>query len=453
MAVIYRILALLPGQPGWFLSYDRYVPISRTTPAKTVKRHKVSYAEGVALYLGAVLGTGVLGLPALAARTAGPASLLAWAAVALVSAPLAATFAALAARYPDAGGVSTFARRAFGRRAAAVTGWWFYIGVPLGGVPAGALFAGAYVAAATGGGRVTAVLVGGALFLVAIGANLVGLRLSARLQLALSGLLAALLVVAVAVSAPAARAANLHPFAPHGLGAIGSAALLIVWSFTGWEAVTHLAGEFASPGRDIRRATVTAVITVAVLYLALATVTILVLGPTAERTDAPLALLLGRAFGSSATTLAAVVALVVTLGTMNTFLASLAKLGAALGRDGALPGWLAHGSQTGEAPRRSLLAVGGISSAGLVVIGLAGISARPAVLLATSCFVGVYGMAAGAGIRLLPPGVTRGAAVVSLLLALLLAWTAGWYLTWPVLLAIGAICFAPPDAATAHPPA
>ena len=63
------------------------------------------------------LGTGVIALPALAAEIAGPASLLAWVALIVLSAPLAVTFAALGARYPDAGGVSTYVRTAFGASA------------------------------------------------------------------------------------------------------------------------------------------------------------------------------------------------------------------------------------------------------------------------------------------------------------------------------------------------
>ena len=398
----------------------------------------MSYPEGVALYLGAVLGTGVLGLPALTADTAGPASLLAWGGIALLSAPLAAMFAALAARHPDAGGISTFARRAFGPRAAAVTGWWFYIGVPLGGVPAAALFAGAYVAAAVGAGHATAVGAGSALFLTAVAANLVGLRLSGRLQLVLSGLLVVLLVVAVTFSASHAQSSNLHPFAPHGWDAIAPAALLLVWSFTGWEAVTHLAGEFAHPARDVRRATTTAVVAIGVLYLAVAAATILVLGPTAGGTDAPLALLLSQAFGGSATTVAAVVAVI---GTMNTWLASFAKLGAALGRDGVLPAWLAHGSRVGEVPRRSLITVAALSAAALLALGISDVSVRPAVLLATACFVAVYAIAAAAGVRLLPPGAGRRCAILSLLVALVLVWTAGWYVLWPATLAGGALWY------------
>ncbi len=93
--------------------------------------------QGAAVSIGAVLGTGVIALPALAAQIAGPASLVAWVALILLSVPLAWTFAALGARYPDAGGVSTYVRNAFGGRAAAVVGWCFYFAVPV-GAPAAA---------------------------------------------------------------------------------------------------------------------------------------------------------------------------------------------------------------------------------------------------------------------------------------------------------------------------
>ncbi len=105
-------------------------------------------AQGAAVSIGAVLGTGVVSLPALAARIAGPAALLAWVALIALSVPLAGSFAA---RYPDGGGVATYARIAFGRRAATAVGWCFYFAIPA-GAPAAAMFGGAYVAAAFGGG-------------------------------------------------------------------------------------------------------------------------------------------------------------------------------------------------------------------------------------------------------------------------------------------------------------
>src|SRR5678815_4170216 len=112
---------------------------------------RLSVSQGAAVSIGAVLGTGVISLPALGAQVAGPASLVAWAILVVLSVPLAMTFAALGARYPDAGGVSTYVRRAFGHRSATVVGWTFYFAVPI-GAPAAGFMAGAYVEAAFGGG-------------------------------------------------------------------------------------------------------------------------------------------------------------------------------------------------------------------------------------------------------------------------------------------------------------
>jgi amino acid efflux transporter len=42
---------------------------------------------------------------------------------------------------------------------------------------------------------------------------------------------------------------------------------------------------------------------------------------------------------------------------VNAYFAGAAKLGAALGRDGALPAWLAQGSSAGDVPRHGLAVV------------------------------------------------------------------------------------------------
>src|SRR5919112_1885081 len=130
----------------------------------------MTVTQGAALTIGAVLGTGVISLPALAAEAAGPASLLAWAGLLLLSVPLATTFAALGARYPDGGGVSTYARRAFGARAATVVGWCFYFAIPI-RVPTADSFAGAYLADAAGAGRATQLLSTGAIILLVAAMN------------------------------------------------------------------------------------------------------------------------------------------------------------------------------------------------------------------------------------------------------------------------------------------
>src|SRR5690242_14029705 len=140
-----------------------------------VRASGLSALQGTALYVGAVLGTGVIALPSLAAEVAGPASLVAWVLLAVLSAPLALTFAALGARHPAAGGVPTSARLAFGDRSGAVVGWCFWFAIPPGSAAA-ALFAGGYVSAATGGSDLATAVTGVVLVLVVTAANAAGVR-------------------------------------------------------------------------------------------------------------------------------------------------------------------------------------------------------------------------------------------------------------------------------------
>jgi amino acid efflux transporter len=320
-----------------------------------------------------------------------------------------------------------------------VVGWCFYFAVPV-GAPAAALFAGAYTAGVLGGGQATATATAFVLMAIVTAANLGGVRVSGRLQLGLAGLLVTLLLVATLTSLPHARLANLTPFAPHGWLAIAPAAALLVWSFAGWEAITHLAADFRRPARDLPRAATIAVIVVGVLYLGVAGATVLVLGAAASESSAPLADLLAIGVGGPARFLAALAAVLLTLGTMNAYYAGAAKLGAALGRDGALPAWLAVGSEAGEVPRRSLAVVSGAAALALAAVTAAGVGVRPLVLLTTGCFVLVYALGTAAAIRLLPPGsaARRMAFVALVAVAALLAATGG-YLLWPLALAAVAL--------------
>lgn len=359
--------------------------------------------QGTALSIGAVLGTGVITLPALAAGIAGPASLVAWAALVVLSVPLASTFAALGARHPDGGGVSTYVRRAFGDRAAGAVGWCFYLAIPVGAPPA-SMMAGGYVADVVGGGRTTTLVVAAALILGTGLMNAAGLRFSGRVQLGLATVLALLMTATMAVALPHGRTASLTPFAPHGWGAVGSAAAVLVWGFAGWEAVASLAGDYRNPRRDVPRATGIAVAVVGVLYLGLAATSVLVLGPAAGSSAAPLSDLMAIALGEQARVVTGVVAVLLTLGAMNAYFAGGSRLGASLARDGALPAWLAKGSGTGEVPRRSIAVIACASAAALTLTAVLDLGMTPLMLLATGCFTLVYVLGTASALRLLRRG-------------------------------------------------
>ncbi len=390
--------------------------------------------RGSALYVGALIGPGLLLVPALAAQAAGAASILAWGGLLVLSAPLAVTFAALAVRHPVAGGVSVYVREGLGAAAGAVTGGWFLTAVLL-GAPAVSLIGGYYVADLTGSGTPVAAAVGLAMFAAVLAANLFGLRISSGFQLALSSVLIVVIAIAVAVALPSRGGDNWTPFAPHGWWAVGAAANVLVWLFIGWEAVAQLAGDFRRPEHDLPRAMALAFGVVTALYVALAVATIGVTADTGSRV--PLADLVAVGFGRAGRDATAVLAVALTMGTMNVYLGGAAKLTAAIAAEGALPRWLA-GDAHRSVPRRPLFLIATVGAALLAVL-LAGASSTEDLIRATSaCFVAVYALALISAIRILD-GRVRLAAGFTLVLILALAVFSSWFLFVPVVSGAGAL--------------
>ncbi|WP_368498672.1 APC family permease [Herbiconiux sp. A18JL235] len=399
----------------------------------------VGWAQGAALYVAAVLGTGILVLPALAAQVAGPGSILAVLALIVLSVPLAGTFAALAARHPDAGGVATFVRLALGPTAARMAGYWFFFGVCVGS-PVVALLGAEYLVAVLGAERWVAFVVAPALIALPLASNLFGLRFSGRAQLALSGLLVAVVVGVVVVAAPAGAAANVEPFLPHGWAGVGAAISLFVWAFAGWEAVTHIAGEFRRPRTTIPLATAIAIVVVGACYLGLQLVTVAVLGDAAGSSPVPLLDLVDATAPSWGRVAVASVAGIVAVGVLNAYLGAFAKLGASLGRDGDLPSALGRGAEAGGVPRRALAVVALLAAGYYTAMVLTGGELTPFILIHTSCMVAVYALGVVAALRILPRfGAGWWCAAVSVLLVGGLVVLAGGNLLVPALLAVAAL--------------
>ena len=398
------------------------------------ERGSLGVLRGSALYVGALIGPGVLLVPALAAQAAGAASIVAWGGLLVLSAPLAITFAALGVRHPVSGGVATYVREGFGDGAAAVTGGWFLCAVLLGG-PAVSLIGGYYVADLTGSGTLVATLVGLAMFGTVMLANVLGLRVSSSFQLGLASVLVVVVAVAISVALPSRGGHNWTPFAPHGWWAVGTAANILIWLFVGWEAVAQMVGDFRRPEVDLPRAMAVAFGVVTVLYAGLAVATIGVTG--GSRSRVPLADIVSVGFGRIGRDATAVLAVALTMGTMNVYYGGAAKLAAALAEEGALPPWFA-GDAHRSVPRRPLAVIAVISVT--VIAGLvAGFSSTDDLVRATSaCFIAVYVLAIGSAIRILR-GRIRIAAFLALILTVALGIFSAQYLAVPVVVAFGAL--------------
>ncbi|MEZ5190325.1 MAG: amino acid permease [Schumannella sp.] len=419
-------------------------PAATPSPAPdadaALTRHgSIGLAPASALYIAAVLGTGILVLPGLAADAAGPAAVLAVAAVVLLSIPLAGTFAALAARYPDAGGVATFVRLALGETAARATGYWFFFGVAF-GAPVVASLGGENVVAALGLPRGLVPVIGLAFLVATFILAAFGLRVSGTVQLVLSALLVVIVVIVVASAVPAAEPAQFAPFLPHGWAGVGVAISLFVWAVAGWEAVTHIAAEFRNPSRTIPLATAIAVGVVGVAYLALQIATIAVLGADEPSSAVPLIDLVAITLPGVGPLIVGIIAGIVVVGVLNAYLPAFANLGASLGRDGHLPRWFAKGADAGEVPRRALALF-----AALMVIYVGAffafrIDLATFILIHTSSMVAIYAVGTFAAVRLLPRfSAGWWMALVSVILCAGLVVLAGWHLVLPAGFAVVAI--------------
>jgi amino acid efflux transporter len=266
-------------------------------------------------------------------------------------------------------------------------------------------------------------------------ANVLGLRVSSRFQLVLSTVLFSVVAVAVAVALPSHGGDNWTPFAPHGWWAVGTAANILIWLFIGWEAVAQLAGDFRRPEVDLPRAIALAFVAVTVLYIALAVATIAVSGRMNSKV--PLADLIAIGFGRAGRDATAVLAVALTMGTMNVYLGGAAKLAAALARDGALPLWVA-GDDQHSVPRRPLAVIAAFGT--VLLIGLvAGFSSTDSLIRATSaCFIAVYLLALASAVRILD-GRIRMAAFSALAVIVVLAVFSSAYLLVPAGAALAAL--------------
>jgi amino acid efflux transporter len=185
---------------------------------------------------------------------------------------------------------------------------------------------------------------------------------------------------------------------------------ILVWAFVGWEIMASLSGRYHTPTRDIARAAGGALAVVTVLYIGIAFCTVAVLG--ADPGPAPLSALLVTGTGEGARPVMTVVAVLLTVATINTYFAGAAELGASLARDGSLPAALAVRSGPGDIPRRALALVAVLALVTTAVLGAVGRDTDSTLLFTTGTFSLVYLVGTAAALRLLR-GWGRLAAAVS----------------------------------------
>ncbi|MDQ0340472.1 amino acid efflux transporter [Caldalkalibacillus uzonensis] len=326
----------------------------------------ITLSQGIALYVAAILGSGILFLSASTATVAGPASILAWLIMILFSFPLAYTFAVLSRSYPDAGGAATFVRLAFGQHLGNLVGWFYFLTAAVGQMIV-ALTGANYIGVAFQLSAAEVAMIACGILVSAGVSNHFGLQVSGRVSLVLSTILLTMLCAAVVVTFPYMNWDQFQPLAPHGWLPVGTAIVMIFWSFFGWEAISNLAERFKHPQKDLIRSALLSATIIGIVFLLLSIVTV---GSgtygSIQTNTSPIGVMIHRGLGFQAQVITAILALIICMGTTNAFVASLAQLGYALSRDGAFPAWLFYLNARTQTPTRVVWLV--ILFAGLGVI-------------------------------------------------------------------------------------
>ncbi|MGI3781360.1 MAG: GerAB/ArcD/ProY family transporter [Janthinobacterium lividum] len=218
---------------------------------------------------------------------------------------------------------------------------------------------------------------------------------SGILTLLLSVALTVLIAVTAASALPHADVANLTPLAPHGYAAVAASALVLTWVLTGWEAVTNFTDVLRDPRQTLPRVTAATLVIVTLLYAAVAVPEILVLGPAAGGTEAPVAAMLRIGVGPAGAVVAAAIAVVISTGTSIAYVGSLAELGAASSRAPAV-----DAARTRRAIGLAIPVV--IILGGLAAAAFTPVSTDELVSICAGSQVPVYVLGLAAGVRIFP---------------------------------------------------
>lgn len=383
----------------------------------------------IALYIGSVLGSGILIIPGVAAEVSGPASLLAWGLMTLLVFPMALTMGLQAAKYPNAGGVAYFVTRAFNSNLGSLTGWFLTMAVVV-GAPVIALTGAGYLCAAVALSETWRIFFAAGILTISLFSNYVGMKLTGRLQLAVVLTTLTVLIVAITGSLSKINIVNFKPFIPNGWGSVGTASTILFWCFIGWEAVSNLSEEFKNPKRDTIRGTVVAAIIISIIYFLTALVIVGTHSYGANVSDASLVYIIKNSFGIYGAVIAGIAALFVCMAPTIAYVGATSRLVFSLSETGYAPKSFAKISKKFKTPLGGLvfLAIG--FTVTLIIFSTKIVSISTLLQIPNATFILTYIGGCAAGIKLLN---TRKLGVFISLVSLVLSVTILFFVKWNIL--------------------
>lgn len=401
----------------------------------------LSFPQIIALYVGAVVGSGILLIPGLAAEIAGPASILAWLAMSILVIPMAITMGLLAAKHPHAGGVSHFVRLAYGDRLGNMVGWFFLCSVPI-GAPILSITGSKYVAVLLDWSDSQVFTLAALILVSVVVMNIVGLQIAGKVQTIVVSLIVAILLLAIGTSIPHASLHNFTPFAPNGWLNVVQAAGLLFWCFIGWEAVTHLSAEFVDPQKNAIRGVLWSSGMVALLYFGVALMTVATHSYGNGLSEASLSVMVQLSLGKAGGWVVAITALFICIAAANAYVSAAARIAYALAKEGIAPKWFGILHREHKTPVGGLLFLSICFAIVLSVLYSGVIDLAQLIQLPNATFFATYIGGCLAGVRLLRDSrFGKTCAWISLVLTISLYPFLGWSALYPLVIVAALFLF------------
>lgn len=293
------------------------------------------------LGIGAMVGAGIFALLGQAVTIAGGATFVAFLLAGVVAQLSGYSYARLAARYPDSGGLTAFLDAGFGRGQLSGTVSVMFLVTLAISIAMVARGFGAYATAlfVPGGGGHWVDIFACAIVLFFVVLNAASAGLVGRFELVLVAV--KLVILAGLISAGGAVLATNGPVANPWAGpeAIVSAAGLIFMGYSGYGLMTNAAADVARPTLTIPRAIFLAITTVMILYVGLAIVVAGSVPPAeiARHADTAVAEAARPILGHAGFVVVAVGALLATASAINSCMFGAMQIALGLARNGQLP--------------------------------------------------------------------------------------------------------------------
>jgi len=311
----------------------------------------------LAISIGAMIGSGIFILPALALDTAGPSVVLAYLLAGVLVLPAALSKSEMATAMPEAGGTYLYIERGMGPLLGTIAGvgTWFSLafkgGLALvGGVP--------YLLIAF---DLPVKPVALALAAVLILVNLLGAKQTGRLQVIIVTVMLAALGWFVLGSASSVQQSNFEPFFTGGGGGLLAATGLVFVSYAGVTKVASIAEEVEDPDRNIPLGILGSLGFTTLLYVLIVAIMVGVTdaGVVAD-SNVPVADAARATVGTVGVGAVVVAAVLALVSTANAGILSSSRYPFAMARDGLVPEGLAAVSERFGTPSISITLTGAV---------------------------------------------------------------------------------------------